>query len=177
MSSVHNIVTIKKISPSEKEKYLLRIGSQNLYDRLIELGLTPNKSKTMSFPNVPNEFIPHFVRGYFDGDGNVYIEKLQKNNHVFIKRLSITFVSGSEDFLQSLNNHLAQVLGKDARKIYKSERAFRLRYSTDDSISLFAWMYRDKNTLRIERKFEKFRYYFRLKPGRLAGPIKQVFTA
>ncbi|SDL68990.1 hypothetical protein SAMN05216244_0412 [Sediminibacillus halophilus] len=31
----------------------------------------PNKSSILEFPTVPEPFMHHFIRGYFDGDGYV----------------------------------------------------------------------------------------------------------
>lgn len=49
------------------------IFSRKIKQRLIELGITPNKSKIPSnFLNqVPNEFKKAFLFGYFDGDGSI----------------------------------------------------------------------------------------------------------
>jgi len=33
----------------------------------------------MAFPKIPDEYIRHFVRGCWDGDGTVYIEKRNGN--------------------------------------------------------------------------------------------------
>lgn len=54
--------------------HVLRIGNTILYERLTRIGMTPRKSHTMRFPVVPIRFIHIFIRGYFDGDGGVYIE-------------------------------------------------------------------------------------------------------
>jgi len=55
--------------------YVVYINNEKLYDNLVNLGLTPNKSLTMQFPNVPDEFVRHFIRGCWDGDGSVFVDK------------------------------------------------------------------------------------------------------
>ena len=48
----------------------LDICSKVIVSRLVELGLHPRKTfRDDPFPNVPDDMMPHFVRGYFDGDG------------------------------------------------------------------------------------------------------------
>ncbi|MEA3319375.1 MAG: hypothetical protein U9Q88_05035 [Bacillota bacterium] len=61
--------------PIGKNKYginILNINSKIIKDDLMNIhGLTPNKSKTVKFPYVPEEYMHHFIRGYFDGDGSI----------------------------------------------------------------------------------------------------------
>ncbi|WP_368073008.1 LAGLIDADG family homing endonuclease [Virgibacillus salinus] len=47
------------------------------------------------FLKVPKEYMSHFIRGYFDGDGYI-------NYH----RYFISFVGGSEVFMVSLRNEI-----------------------------------------------------------------------
>ena len=56
------------------ELYYFSIGHNDLANDLIKFGLTPRKSLDMQFPEVPDEFLRHFVRGLFDGDGTVYLD-------------------------------------------------------------------------------------------------------
>jgi intein/homing endonuclease len=65
-----------------REKYMIRIGSHEIYNDLVSLGITPHKSKTICLPKVPSEYLAAFLRGYLDGDGCINLYK---------KRLSVTF--------------------------------------------------------------------------------------
>lgn len=54
--------------------YILRMCGKHLCDRLNELGMTPNKSATISLPKegeVPHEYFRDFLRGYVDGNGSI----------------------------------------------------------------------------------------------------------
>jgi len=55
------------------EVYTFDVCSEEIYSDLINLGLSPHKSRTMEFPNVPPEFVRHFFRGCWDGDGSIFI--------------------------------------------------------------------------------------------------------
>lgn len=82
-----------------KASYKLEISSKVIHTDLIKLGCLPNKSLILEFPTeeqVPTEFIWHFIRGYFDGDGCIYISR---------NRIAINIV-GSESFCKSLSNYL-----------------------------------------------------------------------
>lgn len=51
---------------------------------LIANGVLPRKSYenrlSLSMPNINKELIPHFIRGFFDGDGSVYFNKGNSKN-------------------------------------------------------------------------------------------------
>lgn len=49
------------------------VGNKHLWETLNNLGCTPKKSLTLKFPNIPQALMPHFIRGYFDGDGSLGI--------------------------------------------------------------------------------------------------------
>ena len=56
----------------------LEIVNQHMSNQLSLLGMVPNKSLVLEFPRWMNEKLyPHFIRGYFDGDG--YVSKDYNN--------------------------------------------------------------------------------------------------
>lgn len=113
--------------------YMLHINSMIMKKDLMEIhGINPQKSLDVEFPHVPEEYLSHFVRGYFDGDGNINYPKR-----------SVSFVGGSLTFLQSLNNILeAYGFGPYLTSKGKHHRVF---INGRRSIKLFAnWMYTDK---------------------------------
>lgn len=71
-------IQIRQKGGNYKVFYRLRIGSHRLFKRLVELGVTPRKSLTMEFPDVPQAYFGAFMLGYFDGDGCVYLDKKNK---------------------------------------------------------------------------------------------------
>ena len=68
-------ITVRKRRGIWKTSYRLQIGSKEIFNDLLKLGLTPNKSKIIKLPNISDKYFSHFLRGYFDGDGNVTIAK------------------------------------------------------------------------------------------------------
>lgn len=157
LNSEHSIVKIPPSTPHRKTKYLLRIGSNNLCDKLEKYGLYPCKSLTAELPAIPSAMLSHFVRGYFDGDGCVHIEKQKGRTSA---RLRIIFTSGSKSFLSQLERTLRKKLLLKPRIIYLSHRSFQLSYSTSDSLMLFDFMYKKPyDELYLKRKkilFERF---------------------
>lgn len=158
-----------------KTAYTLRIGNRALYEDLLRLGMYPNKSLTIGFPDVPTKALPHFVRGYFDGDGCVYLEKGKGlTQESILKRLSVIFTSGSEYFLTGLREKLEESMGISQGKVYNGNGAYRLRYNTKDTMGLFSFMYKNSHGLSLKRKFDIFKAYFHLRPSRVDRNIEKV---
>lgn len=73
--------------------YMLNINSKTIKDDLMNIhGIKPCKSFNIEFPFIPEEYLHHFVRGYFDGDGYVKYETY-----------TVSFVGGSYSFMNSLH--------------------------------------------------------------------------
>lgn len=100
----NNIEVYQPKKGKTKLRYTLQIGSKILYSKLIKLGFTPNKSLTLKYPSkLPNEFVNHFLRGYFDGDGCAYFGFIKrKDRNGYAKHLQINLRCGSRIFLESL---------------------------------------------------------------------------
>ncbi len=164
MSSYHKIVEYKELIPKGNPKFILRIGNAKLYDSLIKLKLHPKKSLTLTLPNVPDIYAMDFVRGYFDGDGCVYLYKIQKDNRVIPRKLSVIFTSGSEQFLKELCELIHQHATARIVKVLKSRTAYQIRYSTNDALKIFKELY--KVSLKgdyLERKYVIFQEFLRLR--------------
>lgn len=74
----------------------------SLYNWLVDIGLTPNKSKTIGKLKIPEEYFFDFLRGCFDGDGSIYAywDPRWESGYVF----HISFVSVSPSFLEWLQD-------------------------------------------------------------------------
>lgn len=169
LGSEHNIVVEEPTGLNRKVKYKLRIGNGMLYRSLVNLGLSERKSLTMRFPEVPNSYFSDFIRGYFDGDGGVYLQtgKGALGQEV-VRRLLVVFTSGSRSFLLELCTRLNTRLGLRSSKIYDSHRSFQLRYGTADSIVLYKFLYGGcEDGLYLSRKLHVFEKYFKLRPAKL----------
>lgn len=176
LNSEHTIREEKSIWPNRKTRFILRIGNKNLYEALIKLGLYPSKSLTVRLPNIPDQFLSHFVRGYFDGDGCVFLEMARGiTKDRIIKRLSVIFTSGSCEFLKELCKVLGKELELRQAKVYKGRRSYQLRYFTADSIKLFKFLYRNcRSGTYLTRKFDYFGKYFKLRPQKLDFDIEEI---
>ncbi|WP_413380850.1 LAGLIDADG family homing endonuclease [Alkalihalobacillus sp. 1P02AB] len=125
--------------------HLLNLNSKILKEDLMYIhGILPNKSRTIEFPKVPKEYLSHFIRGYFDGDG-----------HIYPSRHYLCFVGGSKSFMNSLVNIFKEKGFK--HKLIEVDKNYRLYITNTKSVLNFGnWIYQDKE-LYLARKFDKFR--------------------
>lgn len=129
-----------------KDTYRICFQSRKMSQDLLKLGMTSNKSLNLTFPIIIEELYPHFIRGFFDGDGGVYV-----NKHT----ISVSFIS-NEEFLIALQNILIS-LGINKTKILKNTKssAKYFAFSAKKDIEIFRnWLYKDAN-LYIQRKHNK----------------------
>ena len=128
-----------------KPRYKLSISSSKIYDDLYALGVRERKSKVgTSIPNLKEKFIPHFIRGVFDGDG-------------------IAFSSGYIGFCGDYNllNQIKEYLvnkGMKNAKIWfnKSNNIYYMQWSAiADRRKFFEIIYKDKENLYLKRKYYK----------------------
>ncbi|WP_368504370.1 LAGLIDADG family homing endonuclease [Alkalihalophilus sp. As8PL] len=106
-------------------------------------GIKPNKSNTVEFPNIPDEYLSHFIRGYFDGDGHIYRSKYY-----------VCFVGGSETFMYKLTNILSEHQ-LDSRMVMIDSH-YRVYITGKDSVKKFGeWIYLNKE-LYLRRKYDQF---------------------
>lgn len=170
LGSKHTIFKRKSSWKNGKDIYGFRIGSQQIFEALWKRGVRPKKSLTMVFPKIPKHYLLDFVRGYFDGDGCVHLEKvIRQSGIVRPRKLNIIFTSGSSQFLQQLAVLLTKHIGIRTVKVIRASTAFQLRYGTKDSMILYNELYKDcKKGDYLERKHEIFEEFFRLHKGHVA---------
>lgn len=105
-------------------KYILEISSKKIHADLTKLGLTPNKTKLLKYPNykiVPKNLMRHYIRGAFDGDGSINKGKTSE--------IGLTFTSGSKRFLTGLKKELSRFGIKNTwiMNVYRFKGKIRLK--------------------------------------------------
>ena len=134
-----------------RQAYRINFSCVVIYRDIVALGGSERKSLTAVFPNVPKEFLPDFIRGYFDGDGSVW----------FVKggpRINSEFCSGSKDFLLKLWDILKQEAGIEGGNLHLCNAScYELIFGKRDSIKLGKFMYKENPELFLLRKKDKFK--------------------
>jgi hypothetical protein len=122
---------------------------------LAELGLTRHKSQELKWPtNYPEEFMPVYIRGYFEGDGSINFHQGKNPNHTSARVSAV----GTMDFIVGLKNHFSQIYGKEIGHIHDLETY--AEYSLTGATSVIAFLdyiYKDSTEkTRMPRKYDKY---------------------
>lgn len=121
--------------------------SKELCQDLIKWGAVPNKTHLLKdLPKIPNYLMPHFIRGYFDGDGTIYINSKSG-------RIRTAFY-GTHDFISSIQEYLISELDFTRKKVtdQKEAKVSFISYSHKESLELCEWMY-SESTIYLRRKY------------------------
>lgn len=100
-----------------KQTPSLIINSKEMKNDLAKLGIGPNKSLSVEFPDIPAEFLPSFIRGVIDGDGWI-----QKTGYVMnITTGSLIFAVGLLMIFQNwgLKSEITMTTSKSNKSIYR----------------------------------------------------------
>lgn len=136
-----------------KPRYVFRIGNKKMYADLVGFGLCPKKSLIIELPEIPEQYFHYFLRGYFDGDGCIHIEKTRK-------RLRIIFTSGSKKFLEQISNRIQTFLGGIRFGIYLNRSTYKLTYGDKNAELISSFMYKDVATAPyLKYKYQKYIEY------------------
>lgn len=143
------------------EAFELVNNEKALYEDLLSLGLYPQKSNEnrhrLRFPNISENLQSHFIRGYFDGDGSVYRQKVG-NTKIEIGGTCYYLIT---DIIKILYDNGITV---NLRCKYAGEGKrtldFYILYTSSNKISKqFAeYIYRDCGNLYMKRKYDKLFY-------------------
>lgn len=144
-------------------EYKLALNSDKLVSDIEKLGVVERKTLTLTFPNLREDLIPHFIRGYFDGDGSVFLHKDSRKEYSYNEYLGIN-ICGTKEFLVALTKHLPFL--EEGQCIYKEKRretnCWNLKMiSNIRSLELYHYMYKDCDDLYLSRKREKFENFIK----------------
>ena len=138
MDDIKSDNKISKRVVNEKEYVYTSITSKEMVEDLMRHGVVPNKSTKEKIPNIRKELIPHFIRGYFDGDGITCVKNIKRSG----------FVGGYE--------MLKQI--QDETNIKKSifqannSKAFYYLMGMKESHKLYEYMYKDATVFSLRKK-------------------------
>lgn len=129
----------------------LEISSQKIVDDIRALGIDYAKTYKCVIPNISKELFPHFIRGYFDGDGSIVIkDKLYSCSIVGYYRNLVLL----KDFLDSKNIFCG--LNEAKSRKYNSGKFGQL--ACTDKITNYCFLkliYSDCGQFRLTRKYER----------------------
>ncbi len=121
---------------STRNTIRLRFCNKSILTQLKKMGLTENKTFTLKFIDISDLYLPHFIRGYFDGDGSVHVDKRYNS-------LVLDF-NGNFAFISKLNQIFSEKLNIKLQNMSPSKSIWRIRYTAKSDINeIFNYLYKD----------------------------------
>lgn len=151
---LRNKIGIKSSSYAKGKKYYrIQFGDVAFYKFLIELGLTPNKTKTLGTLNIPSQYMIDFLRGHLDGDGFTYSywDKRWRSNF----RLYTGFISASKIHLQWIKKQIQILYDIKGALKFSGRSTYQLMYAKKSSVQLLNKLYYSDDLPCLERKRSK----------------------
>ena len=119
---------------------------------LISYDVIPNKTGFAKIPSkLDKKFYPDFIRGYFDGDGCIWIEKSSG-------AVGFSLTSHNPEILEQIIEYFEEN-GIPRVKIKVDNRAninYSFKYRKRASQKIYNLLYYNNSCLRMPRKFDKF---------------------
>lgn len=129
----------------------IRLYSQKIAQDLIDIGILPNKTyKDIKMPNISDNLMWHFVRGFLDGDGHVCVPQ-GENKYGY----RIGFTCGSKSFLLEMQGFFERY------GIYmhldKSRNIYKLETRNSSHIKTFISHCFDGCSIYLDRKYKNYK--------------------
>jgi len=135
----------KREKPHYKKPYIITIGGKKIWQFFTDLGMDNHKSYTAKWPiGLPDEYINHFIRGLFDGDGSIY---LNKNNYPFAR------ICGTEKLMNSVSEYINLHFTEHPNK---TKTNYIIQYTGNRAKDFLKFIYKNSTeNNRMSRKYEK----------------------
>lgn len=145
---------------SSNNSYSFEINDELLCNNIRNLGITPNRCKDNSkLPNIPNKYLDHFLRGYFDGDGTIGIYSYtDKRNNKRYNTIQIKFTTINLNAAQNCIEYLS-ILDIES-KLIKENRKIPVYHISitgyKNQLKFIEKIYKNSDiNNRLKRKYEK----------------------
>jgi hypothetical protein len=142
-----------KYAGNASNLYTLKVSSPEIKQSLISYGCVPKKSLILEFPALRYDLLRHFIRGYFDGDGCLTIDrsKMYKDFKLII--------TSTNNFCQSIKDIIGSCLDVNGRVkggTKENNITKNLCIGGNRQILRFMnWLYLDANYF-LNRKYTKY---------------------
>lgn len=141
-----------------KNQYRLLFFSIYLCKQFEKLGVFQNKSLILEFPDWLNkDLIPHFIRGYYDGDGSVCFGSGRKTNCILTITSTNKFCSKIKEIIEKelgINTYIADASNhNEITKVFGISGSLQVKKFLD-------YIYKDAD-IYLVRKYLKYveKYY------------------
>lgn len=141
---------------TNKRLFSICFGYKYAWEFFDKLGFKRDKSYTAKWPiGLPNEYISHFVRGMFDGDGSI---RYAKNFY------PVSYICGTESLIRDIKNviNIDNYIWK-----YNNNITYGIQFSGVRAHKFLSYIYIDSNeNIRMDRKYSIYKKTLKWKPSK-----------
>lgn len=178
----------KKNARRKNLAYQIQIRNNPITSALMKLGIMPRKTYNLKPLMVPKKYFADFVRGFFDGDGSVYIYNVNGT-----PQIKSSFVCASLEFLENFNKRLCYHMNIPLKNVHikqpgkgKTMIQYSINFYIDDREKLARFMYNNvspnaylqrKQTIFEKWKSKKRRHFIKKNyPSKIGWHLNQALV-
>lgn len=152
LKSNSKIYRYKTKNGKYQDSVVLSIYDRMMCDDLSKLGVIPNKSLKIKYPEyLDYKLQKHFIRGLFDGDGS-FSYNININKHIRTQIGILGTINLCNGIKKVIKNNLNINCG-----VYKSKNIYVLKCGRNkDVVKIMDWLYDCNNELKLSRKYDKY---------------------
>ena len=136
----------------------IAVRSNIMAEDLAKYGVVPRKSYNTYLPEIPDEYMPHLLRGIFDGDGSILAKPSPKEDGHNRFLHSISFC-GTHQLMEDISNYIFNNLDLKQKPTvydYKDRQLSDIKIQNKNDMYLFGtYMYQNAN-IYLDRKYKTF---------------------
>ena len=129
----------------DEETAMFYVCNHHMCDALCRVGVHPHKTYDTTWPEwMPDELVPHFIRGLLDGDGWVGLAKAVK-------------IAGTRGLIEPMQKVIERIIGVQT-SLYECSNAGRTvecYVRRRDGLAFLDWIYQDAD-LKLKRKYDRY---------------------
>jgi hypothetical protein len=139
------------IYENKDESCLFCIGSKTIVFDIQKIGGKERKSLDLAFPIIPAEFMKDFIRGYFDGDGCISVNKTKGCPIASISSGSLLFLSGLLNAIRTIDNSIKGGIYKNNNN--PDSHTYKISFGKKDTVKFGKIIYANSPTIKLMRKY------------------------
>ncbi|MBT6049325.1 hypothetical protein HN803_04595 [candidate division WWE3 bacterium] len=141
----------------KKNAFRIRLNSKHMAKSLGELGIIENKTDFIQVPDLRNDLLKHFFRGFFDGDGCIKSKKIECRTD-----WTIEASSNCRDFIYCVKDWINKQIGEEFGSIYEGTSKkyqtiyYKLIFNGNTKSLLVASLLYNDNKISLDQKQLRF---------------------
>jgi intein/homing endonuclease len=121
-----------------------RVVCGKMVDDLKKYGVIRGKTHNKKIKNIPDEYLSHYLRGFFDGDGCVCVHR-HKKHPTWQPTIAMT-VSSNLEMCEQIQDVLIRFCGVNKTKLFQNkiyQKTYRISYTSKQAMTILKWLYND----------------------------------